>query len=73
MQHDLVRSPFDLDLKSKNEVDLSRSPYIQFDSSRRDKHDGTYIIAVHIKMKKLLAVKDFAQKQLLLTSVTSGD
>ena len=28
MQYDLVRSPFDLDLRSKNEVDLSRSPYL---------------------------------------------
>ena len=37
---------------------------MQFDLSRRDKHDGTYIIAVHIKMKKLFAVKKFAQKQL---------
>ena len=54
MQHDLIRSPFDPDLRSKNEVDLSRSPYIKFDSSRRDKHDGTYIIAVHIKMKKVI-------------------
>ena len=35
-----------------------------FDSSRRDKHDGTYIIVVYIKMKKLFVVKDFAQKQL---------
>ena len=30
------------------------------------KHDGTYIIAVHIKMKQLFAVKYFAQKQFFL-------
>ena len=29
MQHDLVRSPFDLDLRSKSEVGLSRSSYIR--------------------------------------------
>ena len=57
MQHDLVKSLFDLELRSKNEVDLSGSPYILFDSSRRDKHDGTYqvhtySIAVHINMEK---------------------
>ena len=64
MHHDLVLSRFDLDLRQKN--DLTRSPYIQFDSSRRDKHDVNYIIAVHIEMKKLFAVKDFAQKQFFL-------
>ena len=28
MQNDPFKSPFDLDLRSKNEIDLSRSPYI---------------------------------------------
>ena len=32
----------------------------------------TYIVAVHIKMKKLFSVKDFAHKQFFFTSVTSG-
>ena len=67
MQHDLVvRSPFDLDLRSKNKVDLLRSQHVQFDSSRRYKHNGTYIIDVHITITKLFVVKDFAQKQFFL-------
>ena len=32
----------------------------------------TYMIAVHITMKKLVAVKDFAQKQFFFYLVTSG-
>ena len=59
MQHDLVRSPFDPDLMSKNEVDLSMSPYIYFDLSRQEKHDCTYIITVHIKMKKVIRGERF--------------
>ena len=63
MQFDLLRSLRDLDLRSNFEVDLSRSNYISFDSPRRDKHDGTHIIAVCFKTKKLFAKQDFAQKQ----------
>ena len=63
MQHNLLMSSFDLDLRSKLEINLSRSPYIQLDLSRRDKRDGTTIIIVHFE-KKLFAVKYFAQKQL---------
>ena len=51
MQHDLLRSLRDLDLRSNFEVDLSRSNYIWFDSPRRDKHDGIHIIAVYLKQK----------------------
>ena len=42
MQHDLLRSLRDLDLRSTFEADLSRSTYIWFDSSRRENHDGKY-------------------------------
>ena len=51
----------DLDLRSKFEVDLSRSKYTWFDSSRRDKHDGVIIIVVTLKMKKLFTKNYFAQ------------
>ena len=51
----------DLDLRSNFEVDLSRSRYIWFDLSRRDKHDGITIIVVTFKMKKLFAKNYFAQ------------
>ena len=43
----MVRSPLDLVLRSKNDVDLLGSPHMHFDSSRRDKHEGTYIFVVH--------------------------
>ena len=33
---------------------------------RRDKHDGTYIIALHIKIKKLFAVKKNRSKAAFL-------
>ena len=45
---------------------FSATPRILFDSSRRDKDDGIYIIAVNIKNNMLFAVKDCAQKQFLL-------
>ena len=44
MQDDLVRSLFDLDLRSKIEVDLSRSPYgvytVRFVSTRQTLNTG---------------------------------
>ena len=47
-----LRSLCDLDLRLNFEVDLSRSTYRCFDSSRRDKHDGTHIISVSLKLQK---------------------
>ena len=52
MQFDLLRSLRDLDLRSNFEVYLSRSNYLCFDSSRRDKYDGTHIISVSLKLQK---------------------
>ena len=49
-----------------------RGHRIQFDSSRRDKHDGIYVIAVHIKMKKVTRGERFRSKTAFLTSVTFG-
>ena len=39
MQYDIVKSPFDIDPRSKIEVDLSRSLYIQLDLSWQNKHN----------------------------------
>ena len=63
MQYDLLRSLRDLDLRSNFEVDLSRSNYICFDSSRQDKHDGAHIFALSFIPQKLFAKNDFAEKQ----------
>ena len=54
----------DLDLRSNFEVDLSRSKYTWFDSSRRGKHDGITVIVVIFKMKKLFAKNYYAQNNL---------
>ena len=51
----------DLDLRSNFEIDLLRSKYTCFDSSRREKHDGITIIVITLKMKKLFAKNYFAQ------------
>ena len=59
MQHDLLGSPRDLDLRSNFDLDLSRSPYTCFDSFRREKHDGAKIIALAPVSQKLLAKNDF--------------
>ena len=51
MQHDMVRSIRDLDLRSRSRIDLSRSNHISFDSSRRGKHDGAIIFALTLKQR----------------------
>ena len=65
MQHDLVRSHFHLDLRSKNEVDLLRSPYICIVGfvSMTLRRWYLYYCSTY-KIEKLFAVKYFAQKQL---------
>ena len=55
MQHDMVRSIRDLDLRSRSRIDLSRLNHISFDSSRRGKHDGAIIFALTLKPTELLA------------------
>ena len=39
MQHDLFWSLRELDLKANFELDLSKSNYISFEASLREKHD----------------------------------
>ena len=48
-----------LDWRSNFEVDLLRSKCAWFNSSRRDKHDATTIMAVTFKMKKCIREKLF--------------
>ena len=47
----------DLDMWSHSKDELSRSYHISLDAARRDKHDGTGIIALALKMRKLSAEK----------------
>ena len=61
VQHDLVRSPFDLDLWSKNEVDLSRSPYIVRFVSTGQTRWHLYYCSTY-KDEKGIRGEDFAQK-----------
>ena len=57
MQHDLVRSLGDLDLRSTLPIDLSRSCDIQFDLSQREKHHSENSFALTIKRTKLFVKK----------------
>ena len=52
---DLFGSPRDLDLRSNFPLDLSRSPCICFDASRREKHDGVKIIPLSFFVQKVFA------------------
>ena len=54
MQHDLFRSGHDLDVRSNFQVDLSRSNYSSFDTSRREEHDAGKSIAMALLSQKLL-------------------
>ena len=56
----------DLDLRSNFEIDLSRSPCICFDASRREKHDGVKIISLPLLVKKIYAKNDFRKKTVIL-------
>ena len=58
VDHDLLRSFRDLDLRSTFKVDLSRSNDIPFHSSRRGEHDGTIVIALTCSCQKLFAKND---------------
>ena len=70
MQHDLVRSPFDLDLRSKNEVDLSRLYIVIFVSTRQTRWELYYCFVY--KNEKVIRGERFRSKTAFLTSVTSG-
>ena len=64
MRHDLLLHLVtfrDLDMRSNFEVDLLRSKYTWFDSSRRNKHDGSTFMAATSEMKKLFAKNYFTQ------------
>ena len=62
----------DLDLRSNFEIDLSRSPCICFDASRRQKHDGVKIISLPLLVKKIYAKTVFAKKRLFWHLMTPG-
>ena len=66
MQHDLIGSWPDLDLRSNFDLDLSRSSGICFESSWREKHDGVKIISVSLLVQKLFTKNDFRQKRKFL-------
>ena len=61
MQHDMVRSIRDLDLRLRSRVELSRSNHISFDSSRRGQHDGAIIFALTLKSTELLAKQNLGK------------
>ena len=72
MQHDLVGSPRDLDLRSNFDLDFSRSPCICFDASRREKHDGAKLISLRHLVKKIFVKNHFPRKWSFWPLVTSG-
>ena len=53
MQHDLLGSTRDPDLRSDYKADLSRSPRICFDAPRRDKDDENKIIHLTLLVQKI--------------------
>ena len=55
MQHDLFRSTCDLDLRSNNDPDLSKSPCICFDAPCGEEHDGAQIMPLAFLVRKLFA------------------
>ena len=55
MQHDLFRSTCDLDLRSNNDPDLSKSPCICFDTPCGEEHDGAQIMPLAFLVRKLFA------------------
>ena len=55
MPYDLSGSSRDLDLRSKFEIDLTRSTCTCSDASRQEKHDGIKTIAVSLLVQKLFA------------------
>ena len=59
MQHDVLRSLRELDLRSNFYVYLVKSYYISFDPSRRDKHDGDNIILPSEKTVKVISDERF--------------
>ena len=62
MQHGVLSSIRDLDLRSNFENDLSRSTYKWFDSSQPDKYDDALIIAVYFDMNKIIRGRRFRFK-----------
>ena len=55
MQHDLLRSTCDLDLRSNIDPDLSKSPCICFDAPCGEEHDGAQIMPLAFLVRKLFA------------------
>ena len=66
MQHDPFGSWHDLDLRSNFEIDLSRSPWICFEPSWREKHDDVLFIFIPLLGKKLLAISNFNKNRQFL-------
>ena len=69
MQHDLFRSTCDLDLRSSNDPDLSKSPCICFDAPCGEEHDGAQIMPLAFLVRKLFA-KMFLPKTVYLQFLT---
>ena len=61
MQHDLFWSLSDLDLRSNFDLDLSRSNYVSFKASLREKHDDAIADSLsYIQVPKLFVKEYFA-------------
>ena len=58
-------------MRSKVDLDLSRSTYTSFDAPWRDKHDGIKIVALPFKIKDFIVQKPFWKILEFWTLVTS--
>ena len=72
MQHDLIGSPNDLDLRSNLELDLLRSKSVAFDASQSDKHAGAITDSLSFLDQKLFIKKRISPKTAILKFLTSG-
>ena len=73
MQHDLVESPFDLDLRPNVWPWLFKLTCICFDTSRREKHDCVKINALRLLLKmRVFARKRFPRKRPFWHLMTPG-
>ena len=61
MQHDLLRTLRDLDLRSNFDLDFSRSNHISFEASVRGKHDDAIVDSLSLLVQKLFVTEYFGQ------------
>ena len=62
VQHDLLGSTHDLDLRSNSDTDLSRPHVTCFDAFRPEEHDAVKIMSLDSLVQKLFVRKLFAKK-----------